>query len=166
MNLKKITATAASLLALSAGATTTDWGAHDPLEVGVGLVNPGSFADAFLFNLSAASSLISTTVANNLGGGGVLSIADGTVQLYKEAGAVDQLIDSYSFDGTTGNTTHTFASLMAGDYYYKVSGKANGASGGFYATTSSTSPVPEPESYALLLAGLAVGGLIYRRRIS
>lgn len=167
MNLKHITALAASVLALNAGATTTNWGAHDPLEVGVGLVSPGAFSDTFSFSLLDVTNLVSTTVANNLASGGILGITSGTVNLYKEAGVVDQLVGSYAFSGTSGDATHSFLSLLAGDYYYQVSGSAQGSLGGFYALSSApTAPIPEPETYAMLLAGLIACGVMYRRRSS
>jgi hypothetical protein len=88
------------------------------------------------------------------------------VSLFREAGATDTLIGNYTFDGTTGSTWHTMANLTAGDYYYKITGNATGSLGGFYSITSTVTPVPEPETYAMLLAGLGVVGSLYRRRKS
>lgn len=55
------------------------------------------------------------------------------------------------------------ATLAAGDYFYTVKGV--GAAGSRYALTSTIAAVPEPETYALFLAGLgAIGFLAARRR--
>ena len=49
-------------------------------------------------------------------------------------------------------------------YYFKVSGNAAGSAGGAYAFLASAAPVPEPQAYLLMLAGLAAVGSIVRRR--
>ena len=55
---------------------------------------------------------------------------------------------------------------VTGDWYYTISGEANGAKGGRYSFWVGTyaAPVPEPETYAMLLAGLGLMGTIARRR--
>jgi hypothetical protein len=163
MKLKILAAAAMSVLAVGAQATDVDWGAHGPLEVTAILVDhTGSFTDNIMFSVDTMSNLSSTTVANNLLS--VLNIDNGMVTLFKEAGATDTMIGSYSFDGTTGSTWHTFTSLAGGDYYYQITGNATGSSGGFYSLTSAVQAVPEPETYALLRAGLGIMGSLYRRR--
>jgi hypothetical protein len=166
MKMKLLAAAIATAAAFGAHATTTDWGIHGPLEVVATQVGAGSFSDLVWFSIPTPSDLSSTTVANNLtlGSTQVLNINGGQVSLYKEAGATDTLLASYSFDGTTGSTSHTVADLGAGQYYYQITGTASGNYGGFYSLTSTVSPVPEPETYALLLAGLGVVGSLYRRR--
>ncbi len=119
-------------------------------------------SDVITFSIPGTSDISSTTVANNLMS--VLNITGGSVSLYHEMGATDTLLGSYSFDGTTGSTWHTMTNLMAGDYYYQITGTATGSSGGFYSISSTVTPVPEPETYAMLLAGLGVVGSLYRRR--
>jgi hypothetical protein len=163
MKLKILAAAALSALAVGAQAQTTiDWDDHAPLEIAAVLANAGSFTDTITFSIGIPSHVSSTTVANNLLS--VLNVEDGMVSLFQEAGATDTLIGSYDFDGTTGSTWHTFTSLAAGDYYYQVTGNATGSSGGFYSLTSAVQAVPEPETYALLLAGLGIMGSLYRRR--
>jgi hypothetical protein len=62
----------------------------------------------------------------------------------------------------------TFNGLAAGNYALNVLGFATGATGGFYAGgfVTQTTPVPEPETYAMLLAGLLFVGFVARRRQS
>jgi len=57
-----------------------------------------------------------------------------------------------------GSTT-----LPAGFYQLKVSGTAVGATASYGGNIVAT-PVPEPETYAMLLAGLGVVGFLARRR--
>jgi len=159
MKLKLLAAAAISVLALGANATTVDWGVHGDLEVAAILDDPGVIDDIINFSIPGTSNLTSTTVANNLMT--VLNIDSGMVSLFDSSST---LLGSYSFDGTTGSTWHTITNLSPGDYYYEITGMATGSSGGFYSISSTISPVPEPETYALLLAGLGVVGSLYRRR--
>lgn len=64
-------------------------------------------------------------------------------------------------DGGVFSYTTTFNSLIAGtEYWINLKGTATEAS---YSVT--LAPVPEPETYALLLAGLGmVGTIVLRRR--
>jgi hypothetical protein len=162
-SIKWAMAAAACVASIAADATTVDWGAHDDLEVAAILDSAGAFDDKITFTLANTSNLASTTVANNLTS--VLGIGNGSVTLFKDngGGSVTNL-GSYAFDGSTGGNWHTSLNLSFGQYFYEIQGVANGSQGGFYSITSHITPAPEPESYALLLAGLGAIGLLYRRR--
>lgn len=156
---KLIAAAAVALAALQAQAASTDWGAHDPVEIGANMVDPGIFVDSFEFSLANAASLVASAVSNNLGEG--FGISGGTVRLFKVEPGPDTLIGSFGFDGTTGSTLNSFASLLAGDYRYRVSGLATGNAGGWYSIASAystVSAVPEMSTGALMAAGL--GGML------
>ena len=107
-------------------------------------------------------------MANNLLN--VFGIANGQVSLFQglaNDALADALVGSYAFNGSTGDSVTTFSALSSGNYYYRVTGTLTGPLGGTYALASSataTPPVPEPETYAMLLAGLGVVGMAVRRR--
>lgn len=56
------------------------------------------------------------------------------------------------------------ALLSAGNYYIEVKGIANGSKGGSYAADVQVLAVPEPETYAMLAAGLGLIGFASRRK--
>jgi len=57
-----------------------------------------------------------------------------------------------------------FTALTSGDYFMKVSGTGVGSSGGTYGVDLTVSPVPEAETYSMMLLGLGLMGFIARRR--
>ena len=85
-------------------------------------------------------------------------------------GMKDTLIDSpIAFDGSASvKTLASFSNLLAGHYYYKVESELGAKKLGYSLlseVTPATPPVPEPETYAMLLAGLGVVGIAARRRV-
>lgn len=173
MKLKAILAASALALGAQAGhAATNDWEVHDALEVGMNMVY-GSFVDYWKFTIEPTEHTVSSTaVANNLGGGSVLHISDGMYSLWSMGGDSTigggddtQLGGDWSFDGTSGDVTHSVL-LSPGSYYYKVTGTGDGSftGGGLYSLTSTLAPVPEAETWAMMLAGLGVLGFLGARR--
>lgn len=147
---------------LSTQAATYNWGPHASLEYHAGGAENGPLSDQFVFTLTSSTDITSTTVSNNLST--VLNLEDGMVSLYRQSGAADMLIGSYSFDGSTGSTWHSYLSLAPGGYYYLVTGNASGSAGARYQLSSHVAvpAVPEPQTVALMLAGL--GLLVLRQR--
>ena len=161
MKLSLLAAAAVGVFALNASATTVLWDEHDSLELAAVLTDPGSFEDFVRFSIADLPfDITSTTVANNLTS--VLGIDNGTVRLFEEA--TNTLVGQYNFSGETGSSSHTFQSLAPGSYFYEITGNATGTQGGFYSIASTVTLIPEPQSLALLLAGLGVVGSLYRRR--
>lgn len=76
--------------------------------------------------------------------------------------------------GTTVNYSPTVSAttvvlnpltLSAGTYTLQIKGTVSGAAGGSYAGLLNIAPpVPEPETYAMLLCGMGLLGFIARRR--
>jgi len=170
MKLKLIAAAVLVMAGVSAQAdtTSTDWGQHASFEIGGGFKSAGSFIDYYLFSINPAASVTSSAVVLN--NQSVFNITGATYSLWSGDGAgagVDTLVATFALDGTTGNTFNSQA-LAVGNYFYKVTGNVTGAFGGLYSLTSTlvTAPVPEPETYALMLAGLGAVAFVARRRKS
>jgi hypothetical protein len=91
---------------------------------------------------------------------------------FKSISFVDLSTSAVLAADTNGSDGWSLASLLphhGGSFAFVVKGTAVGNFGGTYLGTLSTivphaQPVPEPETYALLLAGLGVVGFVARRR--
>jgi len=167
----KKAAVAAALVgaAVSGQATTTALGAAVvgvPLSFG-GLAAIGGFTDFFTFSLppnfgsgySAANFTLLPGTYNTM-----LS----TLSLFSNPDGILFNFDD-SLLGTSiapGNSSLALAqgTHPAGNYYINVTGVTNGTAGGIYTGAISVTAVPEPENYAMLLAGLGVMGAIAMRR--
>ncbi|WP_313174473.1 FxDxF family PEP-CTERM protein [Massilia sp.] len=57
-------------------------------------------------------------------------------------------------------------SLVAGDYYLRVDGNVVSGEGASFGGAVMLAPVPEPETYGMMLGGLGVLGFLARRRQS
>ena len=158
MQLKSLVA--ASLVAfasLGAQATTSNWGSHDLLESALGgsdgVTNGGMIFDKYMFTLGAAS-----TVDSSISTFGAL-IAPATYSIWN----ADSTATAYSWNFGGAPTVHS-ASLAAGSYYYAVFGTTSGFAAYSISSAAVATPVPEPETYAMLLAGLGIVGFVARRR--
>ena len=157
----------AALVAISAGASalTTSWGPHDPAELGSNFVQgSGSLInDIYTFSLASASNTTSVSVTND-GAGGVFDLQNGKLSLFSGVPSTGTLIGSLSFDAAP--ITHGWGTLAAGNYYYQVTAQvvSTALAGSYLLSSTLAQPVPEPESYALMLAGLAGVGFVAARR--
>ncbi|KQW41240.1 MULTISPECIES: FxDxF family PEP-CTERM protein [unclassified Roseateles] len=154
MKLKTIVAAVAAFTALSSQAASWNWGSHGALELGGNTVS-GAIFDTFSFSLGTASNVESGVLSFGTIVGGAYSLysagGDGMI-----GGGDDVGIGAWTFGGTNS------VSLGAGSYYYSVLGGAAGTAS--YAIASAATPVPEPETYALLGAGLGIIGFVASRR--
>ncbi len=66
--------------------------------------------------------------------------------------------------GALDQWTFSSANLAAGEYYVQVTGSVLSNAAGKYYANLALAPVPEPETYGMLLGGLGVLGLMARRR--
>lgn len=158
MNLKHIAA--AALVAVSGSAFAVGPGALGTIDnLPITISNTplfGNFEDIFSFSLADSGSFSGITGAVNFSGFNIQGL---TVTLTDASFAVIGS-DSNPSDG------FTFGGLTAGSYALSVLGFADGSSGGFYAGgfIAETAPVPEPETYALMLAGLGMVIFMAARR--
>ena len=165
-----IAAVAAGLLPTGAvNATTTALG---PAVVGIplsfgGLAAPGVFSDVFTFLLPANGGS-GYSVSNFTLLPASYGTALTTLSLFSNANGI-----LFDFDDTfvSSSSTPGGASLglsvsakPAGDYYINVTGVTTAPLGGIYTGAISVTAVPEPETFAMMLAGLGALGFLARRR--
>lgn len=176
-------AVAVALLAgasVAANATTTDLGmvsfAAPTAFNGSVLGGSQSFSDIFTFNLSEPNVSSGYSVVNfplsipELGSfGTVLAtlslISNGADGI--RGNADDQLLKSTVLPSAGNTSDHLSLSWdqpITGPAYLNITGVTTGSLGGLYSGSISVSPVPEPESFAMLLAGLGLMGAVVRRR--
>ena len=162
MKLKYLAAAAVMAVASTgsmAFTSSTFGGQHDPVESALGAYVVGTtFIDIFSFTLGLAATVDSTSAAlGALTFGSYALWGAGTDTI---AGNFDDLLVGGAALGAPG--TLSFA-VAAGSYYYKATGIAS-APGAAYSLASAITPVPEPETYAMMLAGLGALGFLARRR--
>ena len=154
MKLKQVTlGVALALSGLAANAVDLNLGVDPSTYVPVTVAAGSNFFDTFSFSLSGTS-LVDATAFSFFGirGGSAWSILD----------ASDNPV-SGTYSLTAMQPANAVLTLAAGNYAFAVTGQAQ-AAGGKYGVSINVSPVPEPETYAMMLAGLAALGFLARRR--
>jgi len=133
-----------------------------------------TFWDDYIFTIPDGS-VNSVTSSINLDS--ILGLTNLRARLYTGsthqtgAVAVNELISAW---GTTVNYSPTVSSttvvlnpltLSAGTYTLQIKGTVSGSAGGSYAgVLNIAQPVPEPETYAMLLCGMGLISLMAKRR--
>ncbi len=176
MKMKGIIA-AVGLAVAASGATAAvldfgnvgDFEGSDYFGSGSVLHSPGSFTDYLLFSLekvgiSAWNGLGTIADQPKVNGSNIIGLV---VDLFTDVGADGDMSNDSLFANIGAGDYVTGGGLLpTGAYYFKIDGAASGPSASSYAYTASVSPVPEPGSYAMMLAGLGLMGLIATRRNS
>jgi hypothetical protein len=113
--------------------------------------------------------------ATDLSGNATVAHIHGPAPQTGTAGVVFNLLGgtngvNYSQDATNGFVDDTFtlttgqqAELYSGQYYINIHTSQNPA-GEIRGNLVATSPIPEPSTYALIFGGLAIVGVVMRRR--
>jgi hypothetical protein len=115
-------------------------------------VGSGSFTDYINFSVNTSGLT---------GNASPLNLAIGPYKIWEIQGLTFQL-----FKGTSTNPGAALSSqwVGGGNYFAKITGTADGLSGGFYGAAINVSPVPEPATYGMFLGGLGVVAFLARRR--
>ena len=153
MKLKPLAA--AALLATSASAFSASLGTLGDDPVFFNGTGSGLVFDTWTFSLSEVSNL-------------TVDLLGSTSPRFSFANLGVALLDSsFNVLGTSsvgGPLSLSLSNLGAGDYAIAVTGFTSGSAGGAYTGILAAAPVPEPETYALMLAGLGIVGFIASRR--
>jgi hypothetical protein len=169
MKPKTLAGVAAFMVAGAAGAVgPSDLGLLDNISVPIENIRAvGPVVDLYTFSVSSGGIGVAATLSDPLD----LVSSPGDFHLtFSGISFIDAFSDvlASDFDGTDG---WSVAALLptAGSYAFLVLGTADGTLGGAYRGGVGAvvpSPIPEPSSLALLLAGLGVLGFVARRRRS
>lgn len=106
------------------------------------------FTDTVFFSVTGDSGSFGAGVLNfNVGGTPLMHVSDFSMSLFGADGA-----------SVGSGLDFTVDTLVAGDYYLKISGNADGLHGGMYAGGINIPAVPEPGMWNMLFAGLLMMG--------
>jgi hypothetical protein len=134
----------------------------------VAVAQPGdSFSDTFGFVVDTASSFSGFAISSDvqLSYNNLFFITLDAVSFSQVSLNPNAITSSVSGGETFSRVDFSAPDLAPGDYVLTVSGKtAPGFQSGAYGIFASLAPVPEPEGYAMLLAGLVVIAAIARRK--
>ncbi len=144
--------------------------AYDANVVGLP-IGGNSFENFFTFGVTpmgdATANGSYTALSRPRAAGTLFDIKGFTIELFK-AGDLDILVGAVSGNHSALNSwdfTPGAAYLEGGSYFFRVSGTTVGTMSSTYNFKMDVTPVPEPETYALLLAGLCAVGFVVRRRM-
>lgn len=152
-----------------AHATATDWGTVAP---GTTFTTPfsgqylGAFVDTYSFSLlTSGDGSLKRSITVTLDEDSILKSGFTGLTYGLYSSLTDTLISS-TYEVLS--KTYQYSGLAAGGYYLKVSG-TGWADGGvdapkYNGIASITASVPEPQTYAMFLAGLGIVGTVIRRR--
>jgi hypothetical protein len=141
------------------------------LDVSLDIPQSSSFGDFAVFSVPTASSTsgIATPITQTISASVFNYFSEFSASLY--SGVIDQygtasqgtLLNMFVSTATSGSFA---ATLSSGNYFIVVNGVANefGNLQPKYNLTLNAVPVPEVETYALMLAGLGVLGFLAKRR--
>jgi hypothetical protein len=135
--------------------------------------NGATFADHFTFSVTGTTSSNFDAIISSISRSADTGLDISGLSLYRVGGGTgtggtlgDTLVSSGSslHSGEMDVWTLSSDSLAAGDYYVLVSGNMVSDTSASFGGAVMLAPVPEPETYGMMLAGLGVLGFLARRR--
>ncbi|MFC0254059.1 FxDxF family PEP-CTERM protein [Massilia consociata] len=122
-----------------------------------------TFADRFTFTIDGDIGMNLNAIISSISGSADTGLDITGLALYGEN---DTLIASGTsqMSGAMDVWSISANNLAAGDYYLRVSGNLVSDAGASFGGAVMLAPVPEPETYGMMLAGLGVLGFLARRR--
>lgn len=121
-----------------------------------------TFSDRFTFSVTGVAHNLDAIISS-ISGSASTGLDITGLGVYSEAGT---LIANGTSLMTGMNDVWTLSTdgLALGNYYLQVSGTMVSATSGSFGGAVMLQPVPEPETYGMMLAGLGVVGWMARRR--
>jgi hypothetical protein len=135
--------------------------------------NGATFADHFTFSVTGTTSMNFDAIVSSISRTADTGLDFSALSLYRVGGgtgtggtAGDTLVTSGTslHSGEMDVWTLSSDNLAAGDYYVLVSGNLVSDTSASFGGAVMLAPVPEPETYGMMLAGLGVLGFLARRR--
>jgi hypothetical protein len=131
----------------------------------LGINNKGNtFADKFTFSVTGATGMNLNAIISSISSSASTGLDITGLALY---GANNTLVSTGKMMQTGSIDVWTLSTnnLTAGNYYLQVSGSMMSAgAASFGGAISMAAPVPEPETYGMMLGGLGLLGFMARRR--
>jgi hypothetical protein len=135
--------------------------------------NGATFADHFTFSVTGTTSSNFDAIISSISRSADTGLDISGLSLYRVGGGTgtggtlgDTLVSSGTslHSGEMDVWTLSSDNLASGDYYVLVSGNMVSDTSASFGGAVMLAPVPEPETYGMMLAGLGVLGFLARRR--
>ena len=135
--------------------------------------NGATFADHFTFSVTGTTGMNFDAIVSSISRTADTGLDFSALSLYRVGGgtgtggtAGDTLVSTGASlqSGSMDVWTLSSDNLTAGDYYILVSGNLVSDTSASFGGAVMMAPVPEPETYGMMLAGLGVLGVLARRR--
>jgi hypothetical protein len=125
--------------------------------------NGNSFADRFTFTVSGTVPLNLDAIVASVSRSADVGLDITGLSLYDESNTLVSSGTSLR-SGATDVWTLSSDNLDAGAYYIRVNGNVVSDNGASFGGAVMLMPVPEPETYGMMLGGLGILGFLARRR--